>query len=212
MKHSAGFWLIFVNLLLAGCVSSNPDKYAGEDIIADQGYTQFELLDSNNNTFNSSSIEGKVTIVNFFLTNCQNACSTITSDLTQLHDKYSTNHSDNLSMLSITVDPWRDSPNDLVDYMNYFNASWPHLTTDKFTDGDFSRVEQIWSDFGIMVIVTESENSTSVAGRGHTVYYDVEHTNGIVIIGKDGLQKVRWTEDNWDLAGIESDLSIILKE
>ena len=56
----------------------------------------------------------------------------------------------------------------------------------------------------------ESENSTSIEGRGHTVYYDVEHTEGIVIVGKDGLQKVRWDADNWALDGIRNDLDKIL--
>ena len=96
--------------------------------------------------------------------------------------------------------------------MNYFNTSWTYLTTDDFVDGNFSSVEQIWSDFGITVVLTESENSTSIEGRGHTVYYDVEHTNGIVIVGKDGLQRVRWSEDNWNLDGIKSDLELILQE
>ena len=96
--------------------------------------------------------------------------------------------------------------------MNYFNTSWTYLTTDDFVDGNFSSVEQIWSDFGITVVLTESENSTSIDGGSHTVYYDVEHTNGIVIVGKDGWQRVRWTDDNWDINGIKSDLESILQE
>ena len=44
----------------------------------------------------------------------------------------------------------------------------------------------------------------------HTVYYDVEHTEGIVIVGKDGLQKVRWDGDNWALDGVRNDLDKIL--
>ena len=59
-------------------------------------------------------------------------------------------------------------------------------------------------------ILKESENSTSIEGRGHTVYYDVEHTEGIVIVGKDGLQKVRWDGDNWALDGVRNDLDKIL--
>ena len=118
--------------------------------------------------------------------------------------------SNNLSFVSITVDPWRDGPNDLLDYMTYFNTSWTYLTTFEFIDGDFSSVEQIWSDFGIGVVLKESENSTSIEGRGHTVYYDVEHTEGIVIVGKDGLQKVRWDGDNWALDGVRNDLDKIL--
>jgi hypothetical protein len=60
------------------------------------------------------------------------------------------------------------------------------------------------------VVLKESENSTSIEGRGHTVYYDVEHTEGIVIVGKDGLQKVRWDADNWALDGIRNDLDKIM--
>lgn len=212
MKHFIVAWLLLLNLVLAGCASPETDIYAGEDIYPNKSYNQFELIDSNNSTFNSSILEGQVIIVNFFLTNCHNACPTITSDLENINQYFSPHHAENLTIISITVDPWRDSPSDLRDYMNYFNVSWPHLTTDEFIDGDFSEVEQIWSDFGITVVLTESENSTSIAGRGHTVYYDVEHTNGIVIIGRDGLQKVRWTQNNWDITGIKADLELILQD
>ena len=212
MKRWVISWLMLLNLVIAGCLSSDSNRYAGEDIDSNQGFTQFELIDSGNNSFNSSLLTGQVVIVNFFLTNCHNACPTITSDLKLIEQAFFPTHEDNLTILSITVDPWRDGPEDLLDYMNYFNVSWTHLTTVEFIDGDFSTMEQIWSDFGVTVVLTESENSTSIAGRGHTVYYDVEHTNGIVIIGKDGLQKVRWTEDNWNLAGIKSDLELILQD
>ena len=212
MRQSAILWLILVNFVLAGCTSPNNNLYIGEDISPNKAYRSFELIDSNNTTFNSSSIEGRVIVVNFFLTNCHDACSFITVDLKSLYDEFSYELEDNLTFLPITVDPWRDSPSDLVDYMNYFNTSWTYLTTDDFVDGNFSSVEQIWSDFGITVVLTESENSTSIDGRGHTVYYDVEHTNGIVIVGKDGLQRVRWTDDNWDINGIKSDLESILQE
>ena len=84
------------------------------------------------------------------------------------------------------------------------------MTTEEFVDGNFSLIEQIWTDFGIGVVLTESENSTTISGRGHTIYYDVEHTEGIVIVGKDGYQKVRWDGDNWDLDGIRNDLDKIL--
>ncbi len=203
---------LILNLLTAGCVSSYSEIYEGEDIYPNKSYNQFQLINSKNKSFNSSTLDGRVVVVNFFLTNCQDACPTITTDLKLLYDDFTSDLEENLSFISISVDPWRDGPNDLVDYMSFFNTSWTYLTTEDFIDGDFSLVEQIWTDFGIGVVLTESENSTSVSGRGHTVYYDVEHTNGIVIVGKDGLQKVRWDEDNWHLEGIKSDLEFILSE
>ncbi len=202
--------LVTLNLLFAGCVSTEDDLFDGNDIASNKSFTPFTLVDSNNSTFNSTSLDGMVIVVNFFYTNCPDVCSTVTAELKTLYKEYESEIGITLSFVSITVDPWRDGPNDLLDYMTYFNTSWTYLTTFEFIDGDFSSVEQIWSDFGIGVVLKESENSTSIEGRGHTVYYDVEHTEGIVIVGKDGLQKVRWDGDNWALDGVRNDLDKIL--
>ena len=202
--------LVTLNLLFAGCVSTEDNLFDGNDIESNKSFTPFTLVDSNNSTFNSTSLDDMVIVINFFYTNCPDVCSTVTAELKTLYHEYETEIGNNLSFISITVDPWRDGPNDLLEYMTYFNTSWTYLTTFEFIDGDFSSVEQIWSDFGIGVVLKESENSTSIEGRGHTVYYDVEHTEGIVIVGKDGLQKVRWDGDNWNLDGIRNDLDKIL--
>ena len=66
MRQSAVLWVMLLNLALAGCTSPNNDLYSGEDISPNKAYSNFELIDSNNTTFNSSSIEGRVIVVNFF--------------------------------------------------------------------------------------------------------------------------------------------------
>ena len=68
------------------------------------------------------------------------------------------------------------------------------------------------TDFEIGIVLTESENSTSISGRGHTVYYSIDHTNGIVIVDSDGYQRVRWDDTNWDIDGIKTDITKLLKE
>ena len=204
--------LLASNLIFAGCLSSQNDIFEGQEIEPKKSFMPFTLIDSNNSTFNSTNLDDMVVVVNFFYTNCPDTCSTVTPDLKILYDDFSNEIGINLTFISITVDPWRDGPNDLSDYMAYFNTSWTYLTTEEFVDGDFSLIEQIWSDFGIGVVLTESDNSTTISGRGHTIYYDIEHTDGIVIIGKDGYQKVRWDENNWNLDGINSDINTLLKE
>ena len=198
------------NLLVAGCLSSESDIFEGQDIQSNKSFMPFTLIDSNNSTYNSTNFDDMVTVVNFFYTNCPDTCSTITSDLKILYDEFSSEIGTNLTFISITVDPWRDGPNGLSDYMAYFNTSWTYLTTEEFVDGNFSLIEQIWTDFGIGVVLIESENSTTISGRGHTIYYDIEHTDGIVIVGKDGYQKVRWDENNWNRDGIKNDINTLL--
>jgi len=202
--------LLASNLIFAGCLSSQNDIFEGQEIEPKKSFMPFTLIDSNNSTFNSTNLDDMVVVVNFFYTNCPDTCSIVTPDLKILYDDFSNEIGINLTFISITVDPWRDGPNDLSDYMTYFNTSWTYLTTEEFVDGNFSLIEQIWTDFGIGVVLTESENSTTISGRGHTIYYDIEHTEGIVIVGKDGYQKVRWDGDNWELDGIRNDLDKIL--
>jgi len=210
LNHRLIVLFLVTNFITAGCLSSESSIFEGQDIEPNTSFKPFTLLDSNNSTYNSTNFDDMVVIVNFFYTNCPDTCSTVTSDLKILHEEFASEIDSNLTFVSITVDPWRDGPSDLRDYMAFFNTSWTYLTTEEFVDGNFSLVEQIWTDFGIGVVLIESDNSTSISGRGHTLYYDVEHTDGIVIIGKDGFQKVRWDESNWDISGIRSDVNKIL--
>ena len=145
------------------------------------------------------------------LTNCLNYCPTQTQDLSSLYGEFEQEIGVDLEFVSITVDPWRDNEDALVDYMTAFNTTWPMVTVPFLNDENLSVIEQVWSDFGITVTLLESNNSTSVQGRGHTVYYNVEHTNGIVLVDRDGMQRVRWTDDDWNLSGIRNDINYLLE-
>ena len=212
MNHRIVFSLLVFNLLFAGCINPPNEGFEGTEIESDKSFMPFTLVDSNNSSFNSSNFADMVVVVNFFYTNCPDTCSIITPDLKILHDDFSSDIGINLTFISITVDPWRDGPNNLRDYMGYFNTSWTYLTTEEFVDGDFSLIEQIWTDFGIGVVLTESQNDTTISGRGHSINYEIEHTDGIVIVGSDGYQKVRWDESNWDIVGIKHDINRLLSE
>ncbi len=213
MKRLFSLFVISIVLLSSGCLSSiEKDIFEGEDINSGANYSEFNLTDSNGDFFNSNVLAGQILIVNFFYTNCPDHCPTMTSDLKQVYQEFDNHMGTNVSIISITVDPWRDASNSLKDYMNYFNVSWPHLTIEFLNDENLSEIEKIWTEFEIGVVLTESENSTSISGRGHTVYYSIEHTNGIVIVDRDGHQRVRWDESNWDIDGINSDINTLLKE
>jgi protein SCO1/2 len=213
MKRVFSLFVISIVLLSSGCISSiEKDIFEGEDINSSLQFSEFNLTDSEGDFFNSETLSGQILIINFFYTNCPDHCPTMTSELKQVYQEFETHIGLNISFLSITVDPWRDASSSMKDYMDYFNVSWPHLTIEFLNDENLSEIENIWTEFEIGVLLTESENSTSISGRGHTVYYSIEHTNGIVIVDRDGYQRVRWDESNWDSDGIENDINKLLKE
>ena len=213
MKLKFSLFCVILMIFSSGCLSSiEKDIFAGKDINSNISFSEFNLTDSNGDYFNSQTLDGKIVIVNFFYTNCPNNCPIFTGDLKQIHDEFESDIGTNISIISITVDPWRDSWESISDYKDYFNVTWPHLSVEFLNDENLSEIEKIWTDFEIGIVLTESENSTSISGRGHTVYYSIDHTNGIVIVDSDGYQRVRWDDTNWDIDGIKTDITKLLKE
>ena len=209
--RSYSIYCVLVSLMmLSGCTMSDGlNVFDGEDIVP-IGYEPFSLHDHNGEVYDSQNWTESIVVVQFMLTNCLNACPTHTQDLSVLYDEFQDDIGVNLEFVSITVDPWRDDHDALTEYMTAFNTSWPMVTVPFLNDENLSVIEQVWNDFGVTVTLLESNNSTSVQGRGHTVYYNVEHTNGIVLVDRDGMQRVRWTDEDWNLNGIRNDINSLL--
>tara|TARA_B110000444_G_scaffold60463_1_gene56431 strand:+ start:79962 stop:80591 length:630 start_codon:yes stop_codon:yes gene_type:complete len=203
-------FVVAVLMLNAGCLSPQEiDIFEGQDVNPAQPYRVFDLQDNNDSRFNSSVLNGNIVVFGFIYTNCPNYCPTTTADMKWIQSQLSEQERSNTSFISVTVDPWRDGPFGLTQYMDEYNVTWPHLTTTVETLESLSHIERVWTDFSIGLILTEANNSTDL-GRGHSLYYDIEHTNGLVLVDETGLQRVRWTHDNWSPEGILSDLRSLM--
>ena len=203
-------FILAILLLNSGCLSPLENNvFQGDDVYPSQSYRPFNLQDNNDSRFQSSILDGQVVVFGFIYTNCPNHCPTTTVDMKWIHSQLTEDELANISFVSITVDPWRDGPFGLTQYMQDFNVTWPHLTTTVDTLENLAVLENVWTDFSIGIVLTEANNSTTFA-RGHSVYYDIEHTTGIVLVDQMGLQRVRWNQDNWNPEGILSDLRLLV--
>lgn len=208
-QQLVGFFLV-ATLLFAGCMSPiGADIYHGENLNPPVTFRPFVLESDDGSLFNSSNVSGKVLIVGFIYVNCSDVCPTTTSDMAWIQSQLGETERNKTRFLSITVDPWRDGPVGLTNYKSDHNVTWPHLTTPVDSEANLSLIEQVWTDFNIGLILTESNQSTSL-GRGHTVYYDIDHTNGVVLVDEEGWQRVRWTHDDWNAQGILNDVRALL--
>lgn len=203
-------FVVAVLMLNAGCLSPKEvDIFEGQDVNPAQPYRGFDLQDNNDSRFNSSVLDGNIVVFGFIYTNCPNHCPTTTADMKWIQSQLNEQERSNTSFISITVDPWRDGPFGLTEYMDEYNVTWPHLTTTVETLESLSHIERVWTDFSIGLVLTESNNSTDL-GRGHSLYYGIEHTNGLVLVDETGLQRVRWTHENWSPEGILNDIRSLM--
>jgi protein SCO1 len=92
----------------------------------------FALIDQHGRAVRRVNLEGKVWIANFIFTHCPDECPLMTSEMARLQSDLT--HMADFRLVSISVDPDRDSPEALSRYAERFNADpdrWLFLTGDK---------------------------------------------------------------------------------
>jgi protein SCO1/2 len=89
----------------------------------------FEFTDASGKPFGSRQLEGKVWVVDFFFTNCPGPCPRMSKQLAELQER--TRNLRDFRIVSITVDPGRDTPEALAAYAKRYKADperWHFLT------------------------------------------------------------------------------------
>jgi protein SCO1/2 len=101
---------------------------------------EFSLIERDGRRITLSDLKGKVWIVNFIYTNCPDTCPIQSAQMRQIQEDFK-NEKD-LRLVSITVDPKRDTPEVLTGYANRFAADparWFFLTGEKETIYKFAQ-------------------------------------------------------------------------
>lgn len=126
----------------------------------------FSLTNQDDGSVTGSILDNKITVVDFFFTTCPSICPIMSDELARVQNAFSS--SDDIQILSITVDPDTDTPEVLRAYANEYNANtaqWQFLTGEKehiyrtarcgfllpVEDGDGSAEDFIHSDRFVLV-------------------------------------------------------------
>lgn len=92
----------------------------------------FSLIERSGRQVSLTDLKGKVWIANFIYTNCPDTCPIQSAQMKELQVEFM--NEKNLRLVSITVDPKRDTPKVLTEYANRFGADperWFFLTGEK---------------------------------------------------------------------------------
>lgn len=92
----------------------------------------FSLIERSGRAVTLGDLRGKIWIANFIYTHCTDTCPLQSARMAKLQDDFAGER--NLRLVSITVDPTRDTPKVLVEYAARFGADperWLFLTGEK---------------------------------------------------------------------------------
>ena len=131
--HLSPGWLVFAALALAVPVSALLfTRAAATPLPVLAELPQFKLTDDQGRAFGRAEMEGRVWIADFVFTSCADACPRLTQKLKAVQDRLvPLEQGGNIGLLSISVDPERDTPAKLRQYAQTFGAReglWHFLT------------------------------------------------------------------------------------
>ena len=161
-----GCLLIFLFIMLPIVLSIQEKK---EDIVASYTGSAFTLIDVNNETITENSFQGPLTAIFFGFTNCPDICPMTLSNLDQVIERLDDNEKKNLKIFFISIDPERDTPEMMKDYLSSFGDQFIGIT------GKPEKIFTLSKSWGIVKekIFTEDGN------------YTLNHSSPIILL-KDG--------------------------
>jgi protein SCO1/2 len=113
---------------------------------------------------------GKVVIVEFGFTFCQDVCPVTLARLTEVYRKLGSAARD-VQLIYVTVDPARDTPQRLRDHLAYFNPSFLGAT------GSRDEVAAVLKAYGVV---------EQVVARNPALGYEVNHSSFLYLVDRQG--------------------------
>lgn len=87
-------------------------------------FSEVALIDHNGQPFDSNRLKGKWSILFFGFASCPDICPTTLADLNRMVDGLTEDERSDLQIVMVSVDPERDTPEVLKQYVPYFNESF----------------------------------------------------------------------------------------
>jgi protein SCO1/2 len=161
----AGCLVIFLFIMLPVFLSMQDKK---DQSIASFKGSDFILKDMNNNTITQESFDGPLTAIFFGFTNCPDVCPMTLNKMDIVLDKLK-NKKKNVKFFFISVDPERDTPGVVKNYLSNFDNNFIGIT------GEPEKIFLLYKSWGVM-----SKKIFLDSGE-----YDIDHSSPVILL-KDG--------------------------
>ncbi len=160
-----GCLIIFVFIMLPIFLSVQKNK---DDYVASFKGSDFVLKDMNDNRVTQESFEGNLTAIFFGFTHCPDVCPMTLNKMDIVLDKLKEKNK-SLKFFFISVDPERDTPEVVKNYLSSFDNNFIGIT------GDPEKIfllSQSWGIISQKIFLEDGE-------------YNIDHSSPVILL-KDG--------------------------
>ena len=158
----AGCLAIFLFIMLPIFLSVQNEK---DDNVASFKGSEFSLKDMNNNVITEKSFEGPLTAIFFGFTHCPDVCPMTLNKMDIILDKLK-NENKSIKLFFISVDPERDTPEVIKNYLSSFENNFIGIT------GENEKIFLLYKSWGIMSQKIFTENGE----------YNINHSSPVILL------------------------------
>jgi protein SCO1/2 len=198
MKKIAITLLTFILSLLIAC-SNQQEDFDIQQALTDATYLgqgleipDFNLTDQNAQLATKDLLRDSYNLLFFGFTNCPDICP-ITLGIISMIELII---NDTVNLIFVSVDPLRDSPEMIKNYLNNFNARFIGLT------GDEEELAKLWSALGITVHRMDDPDGSS---------YNVTHNGTVFLLNPEG-RMIGLTNHPADPVSLNQDIALMISQ
>jgi protein SCO1/2 len=201
LKNKYGlFWvigsLITIALLSVGCQFLSNYEYKGTVIDPPIPLPDFELTTTAGQPFHLSDVAGDIALIYFGYTYCPDVCPLTMGDVKKALAGLETGR-ERVHVIFISIDPERDTPEVLANYMKAFGPEFIGLTD------DFAKVQEVMKPYGAFAQKEEVEDSA--------LGYSMSHTARLYLVDPQRRMFLQYTF-GFEAEDLRSDLAHLLQE
>ena len=161
--------------LIRGDLSLNSPEFRGVEMPTPIPVVDFTLTAHTGKEVSLSDFRDQITLLYFGYTYCPDICPGTLAEIAKAMDALDSKDREKVQVIMVTVDPTRDSPEVLADYLAHFDPSFLGLT------GGEAEIAAAAEAVGIFY-----EKQTGTIDSG----YLVDHTASIFVVDRDGNLKL----------------------
>lgn len=181
--------------ILSAVFLTTPYQMAGSVIDPPAPAPQISLPSSHGDIYTLADHQGKLVLIFFGYTFCPDVCPTTLVDMMQVKKKLG-NLSEQVEFVFITVDPKRDTQDQLTRYLNAFDPDFFGLT------GNEDELSEVWKGYGVY---REEQKSEGLSG------YLVDHSSRLYLIDQQGNLRATYLYET-PVEDIVADLKYLIKK
>ncbi|WP_325985395.1 SCO family protein [Pseudomonas protegens] len=166
-----------VNKVLSGKGQGDPTALIDAGIILlpqSRTLPAVKMVDQDGQPVVIDELKGKWSLLFFGYTFCPDICPTTLAQLRQIKSELPKEAVDKLQVVLVSVDPNRDTPQQLKQYLGYFDKDFKGLTASSVED-----LQKLANAVSIPFIPADTSKPS----------YTVDHSGNLAVIGPDGTQR-----------------------